>query len=150
MGLKSQSQLKAKFGNPTVDALGFERKWMKLWDIPDDINKAIPALPNKMYVNTYMVAPLEATFRALIAAGVHTEIRTYDGCFVIRKMRGLSSISLHSFGLAVDLNAAWNPLKGKVTWSKKFLQVWRDNLWTVGADWPTRTDGMHFQWDGWL
>ena len=29
----------------------FEGKWMKLWDIPSEINIDIPVLPNKIYCN---------------------------------------------------------------------------------------------------
>jgi hypothetical protein len=145
--MKTQKQLISLYGNPAEDQQTFERKWMVIWDIPDDINAKIKALPNKMYCHKALVAPLEKTFRALIAAGVHTEIKTYDGCFNVRKKRGLSTLSVHAFGLAIDLNAAWNPLGGKVTWSPAFIKVWRDLKWTCGTDWTTRKDGMHFQWD---
>lgn len=147
--MKTQAQLIARFGNPGEDAAKFEGKHMIVWDIPDDINAQIKPLPNRVYVNRVMVSPLENVLRALIAAKVHTEIKTFDGIFNVRKKRGLSTLSLHAFGLAIDLNAAWNPLGGKVTFSDKFLSVWRNAGWTVGADWK-RKDGMHFQWDRWV
>jgi hypothetical protein len=65
---------------------------------------------------------------------------------------------MHSFGIAIDMNAAWNPLlrgvhpnkrselrKEYVKWSEKFLDVWRRNGWDCGADWNTVLDGMHFE-----
>lgn len=145
--MKTQAQLIKLYGNPATNQPEFERNWMVIWDIPDDINAIIKPLPNRMYCHKALVVPLEKTFRALIAKGLHKEIRTYDGCFNVRKKRGLSTLSVHAFGLAVDLNAAWNPLGGKVTWSKEFVDVWRAQGWTCGADWTTRKDGMHFQWD---
>lgn len=145
--MKTQKQLIGKFGNPMIDNLTFERKWMTVWYVPEGIRKAIPALPARIYCNKLIALQLQETFYALIAAEVHAEIKTYDGCFNIRKKRGLSTISVHAFGLAIDLNAAWNQLGKKVTWSKEFLQVWRDTGWTLGADWTGRVDGMHFQWD---
>lgn len=145
--MKTQAQLIAKFGDPSIDNVTFERKWMVLWDVPEDINKAIPCLPNKIYCNKLLVEPLTITLRTLIYNNYHKEIKTWDGCFNIRKKRGLSSMSLHSWGLAIDINAAWNPLGGKVTFSKEFLRVWHDNKWTVGAYWIKRPDGMHFQLD---
>jgi hypothetical protein len=133
---------------------------MKVWVVPVDIREAIPALPARIYLNQVIEAPLEATLRELIVKGLHREIRTYDGCFVVRKQRGSNAISTHSFGLAIDLNAAWNPLvRGvtpatrkrlraeKVTFSEDFLDVWRKHGWNCGADWITLLDGMHFQWD---
>lgn len=153
-------QLIAKFGNPTTDQLRFERTWMVLWVVPSDIRSAIPALPARIYLNKQIQPHLERTLRALIAKGLHKQIQTYDGCFVVRKQRGSNAISRHSFGIAIDLNAAWNPLvrnvtaatrkklrAEKVTWSEEFLQVWRDNGWNCGADWVNSLDGMHFQYD---
>jgi D-alanyl-D-alanine carboxypeptidase len=139
-------QLKNKYGDPTVNQAGFERLNMMVWDIPQDINTAIPHLPNKVYINRAIQAPLEAALRAVIAEGV-------------RKQRGIAALSMHSFGIAIDMNAAWNPLvrgvtpetrealrKEKVTWSEKFLDCWRNVGWTCGADWNTVLDGMHFEW----
>jgi hypothetical protein len=147
--VKSQSQLIAKFGDPYKARLAFENKWMKVWIVPADIREAIPAIPAKIYLNKLIEAPLEKALRRLISLGLHEEIKTWDGCFNIRKKRGSSGISAHAWGIAVDINAATNPFKGKVTWSEKFLQVWRDIGWICGADWSVASkDGMHFQWEG--
>jgi hypothetical protein len=145
-------------GDPVANRQAFERNNMILWDVPQDINDAIKALPNKIYCNKRVVAPLEAAFRAVIAEGVQGEIKTWDGCFNVRKMRGKNILSMHSFGIAIDMNAAWNPLikvgvldreilkKQYVQWSEKFLNCWRSNGWTCGADWKTILDGMHFEY----
>lgn len=147
------------FGNPTIDRATFERKHMILYDLPQDINDAIKVLPNKIYLNKVIAEPLTKVFRDLIAKGLHTEIKTYDGCFNIRKQRGSQAISMHSFGIALDLNATWNPLIRNVSatnreakrqelvqWSEPFLQVWRDNNFECGADWMSVLDGMHFEY----
>lgn len=157
--MTTQQRIK-RFGNPVTNQLAFERQHMVVWNVPADIRQAIPALPARIYCNKVIVAPLETALRRCIAEGVHDEIRTYDGCFVVRKQRGSNAISTHSFGLAVDFNAAWNPLvrgvtpatrpalrKAKVQWSEKFLDCWRQTGWNCGADWNTVLDGMHFQWD---
>ncbi|MBO9617342.1 MAG: M15 family metallopeptidase [Dyadobacter sp.] len=147
--MKTQAQLIAKFGNPEINRLPFENKWMKVWIVPADIRKAIPAMPQKIYLNKLIEAPLDKTLRRLIALGLHEEIKTWDGCFNIRKKRGSGGISAHAFGIAVDLNAATNPFRGSVTWSAQFLKVWRDIGWICGADWSAASrDGMHFQWEG--
>lgn len=149
--MKTQTQLIKAMGNPYTARLKFEKKFMDLWDIPDDINKAIPALPNKLYINYLIIQPLEDTFRELIASGLHKEIKTFDGCFNVRVKRGSEGISTHAWGIAVDLNATWNPFRGKVTWSKKFLDVWRRNGWICGADWSEKSrDGMHMQGDNFI
>lgn len=131
-----------KFGEPTPK---FESKWMVLWDVPQEINDAIPALPNKIYCNKLLVTPLENAFRCLIQRGLHTELKTWDGCFNIRKKRGLASMSLHSWGIAIDLNAAWNGLGKTPTLSKEFVKCFTDNAFEWGGHWKGRPDGMHFQ-----
>src|SRR5215217_342963 len=146
--LKTQAELIKKFGNPYTNRAKFEKAWMDLWDIPEGINRAIPALPNKVYINFLLIAPFETVLRELIASGLHKEIKTWDGCFNIRTKRGSDGISTPAWGIAVDMNATWNPLRGKVTWSKAFLDVWRRNGWICGADWSAASkDGMHFQFE---
>jgi hypothetical protein len=122
----------------------FENKYMTLWDVPADINAAIPTIPNKIYCNRDMVGPLEKGLRNVIARGLAHEIKTWDGCFNIRNKRGLSSLSIHSWGGAFDINAAWNGLNKKPTMSKELVQCFID----AGLDWGgfwKRLDGMHFQ-----
>lgn len=143
------------YGNPFEDAEGFKKKHMTMWDIPKDINDAIRPLPNILYCNKAMVQPLEKVFRGLIEKGLHKEIKTFDGCFNIRKQRGSAAISKHSWAVAIDLNAHDNPFvkvqgnreelrKKVVKWSEPFLDVWRAEF-ICGADWNTLLDGMHFE-----
>ncbi len=125
-------------------SLKWQVQYMIMWDVPDDINNAIPALPNKIYCNKDMVAPLEKAFRNLIAAGKASELKTWDGCFNIRKVRGASSPSMHSWGVAIDVNAAWNGLNKIPQLSKAFVKSFKDAGFDWGGDWQ-RLDGMHFQ-----
>lgn len=141
--------------------LAWQSKNMIMWDVPANINSAMPTLPNRIYCNRDMVAPLEHAFRNLIANGVANELKTWDGCFNPRAMSGYEEkfkvamarkdydtaakyVSLHWFAVAVDLNAAWNQLKQKPTLSALFVKSFTD----AGFDWGgkfTRLDGMHFQ-----
>jgi hypothetical protein len=122
----------------------FEGNWMILWDVPSDINLAIPVIPNKIYCNKDLVAPLEKALRNVITRGLSKEIKTWDGCFNIRLKRGLSSLSLHSWAIAIDINAAWNGLGKVPTMSKELVQCFKDAGFEWGGDW-LRLDGMHFQ-----
>lgn len=134
-------QCYSKFGAPDID---FERKHMTLWDVPADINAAIQALPNKIYCNKAMVAPLEKAFRNLIKARKTKELKTWDGCFNVRKMRGLNSMSIHSWACAIDVNAAWNGLGKEPQLSPEFVKCFIDAGFDWGGTWQ-RKDGMHFQ-----
>lgn len=73
-----------KWGTPEA-TLQWEGKVLVLWDIPTSINDIIPSLPNRIYCNRLMVAPLEKAFRNLIERGYADELKTWDGCYNIRK-----------------------------------------------------------------
>jgi len=122
-----------------------ESKHMTLWIIPEDIRSASSVIPKKIYCNKLLVKPLESAFRALISTGHIDELKTFDGCFNIRQMRGGVSFSLHSWGIAVDVNAATNKFGGTPSLSEDFVKCFTDNGFDWGGHWKTTKDGMHFQ-----
>lgn len=115
---------------------------MIVWDIPTELE--IGVIPKKLYCNKDLVKPLEQAFRNLIKTDKVKELKTWDGCFNIRQKRGLSSMSLHSWGIAIDVNAAWNGLNKEPQLSKEFVKCFLDAGFEWGGTW-TRKDGMHFQ-----
>lgn len=144
--MKTTQDLLARYGNPVNNQKLFETKWMITWVVPDDIHIIIPHLPAHIYLNRDIAVSFEKILRKLIAANVHTEIRTWDGCFNVRSQVGSTTISRHSWGIALDMNAAWNKLYGKVSWSDTFLNICRNEPgWILGADFYSRKDGMHFE-----
>lgn len=132
----TSAQCLKKYGDPSLE------KGMVLWDIPTELE--IGVIPKRLYCNRDMVKPLEQAFRNLIATGYVKELKTWDGCFNIRKKRGLSSPSLHSWGVALDLNAAWNGFGSKPTLSTGFVKCFTDAGFDWGGVW-SKPDGMHFQ-----
>lgn len=143
------------YGNPCVDALTFEKKWMTIYNVRTDIKQAIPCLPSRLYLNKDLIAPLEQVLLKLISLGLHTEIITFNGIFNIRTQRGSNIPSVHAFALAIDLDASQNPFghsraediaAGLKPFSDAFLQVWRDCGFIDGADFcHGREDSMHFE-----
>ena len=144
------AQAKAKFGEPGMA----EGNYMLVWSVPADIRSALAhvrfsalgttGFPGKIYMNKQLKIPLEAALRNIITRGFGPEMKTWDGCYIIRNARGLSSWSMHSWGLAIDVNAATNRLGAKPLLSKGFVKSFTD----VGFDWGgiwSRPDGMHFQ-----
>jgi hypothetical protein len=99
---------------------------------------------HRIYGNWIMEAPLRRALGLLVARGLARELRTYDGCVNIRRMKGGSGYSMHSWGLAVDFNAGSNPFGGPVRFSKGFIKCFAESGFEAGALWNT-PDGMHFQ-----
>jgi hypothetical protein len=132
----TSAQALKKYGDPTKESS------MVLWDIPTELE--IGVLPKRLYCNKDMILPLTKAFKNLISTGCVKELKTWDGCFNIRKKRALTSMSLHSWGIAVDVNAAWNGLNMVPKLSAEFVKCFTDAGFDWGGTW-TRKDGMHFQ-----
>lgn len=137
--VSSQQALK-KYGNPKL--LATQSKNMVMWDVATELE--IGVIPKRLYCNKDIVIPLTNAFKNLIATGHVKELKTWDGCFNIREKRGLASMSLHSWGLAVDLNAFENQLNQIPKLSSGFVKCFKDAGFDWGGDWQ-RKDGMHFQ-----
>jgi hypothetical protein len=133
----SSKQCLAKFGEPSAS-----NKCMTLWDVPAELEIGI--IPKRIYCNRLMVEPLKKAFKNLIDTGAVKELKTWDGCFNIRKKRGLSTMSLHSWGLAIDVNAFENGLYQTPKLSPTFAKCFTDAGFDWGGTW-LRQDGMHFQ-----
>jgi hypothetical protein len=127
---------RARFGDPAKE------KGMVLWNVPEHLQ--IGAVPRRIYCNRLLVDPLARAFRCLIDKGLIDELRTWDGCFNIRSKRSSASPSLHSWGLAVDLNAAWNAQGKPPTLSPGFVACFLKAGFDWGGSWA-RPDGMHFE-----
>ena len=143
-----------KYGDPEL--LETQMKWMLTWQVPDDIQKAFAhvrfsavgtiGFPKKIFLNKDMQAPLEKALRNVIGRGLAQEMKTWDGCFIIRQKRGLKSMSLHSWGIACDINASENRMGQKPKLTPAFVKCFKDEAFDWGGDWQgSRTDGMHFQ-----
>jgi hypothetical protein len=116
---------------------------LTVWDIPTELE--IGFIPKKLYCNKDIIEPLSKAFKALIDTGKVDELKTWDGCFNIRMMRGIpNSYSLHSWGIAIDVNAFENQLNVPPKLSPEFVKCFKDNGFDWGGEWQ-RTDGMHFQ-----
>lgn len=126
-----------KYGRPTTGS-----PYLALWE-PEDLYRR-GAIPRKIYCNKDMVKPLRQAFSNLIARGHIDELKTWDGCFNIRAMRGGSSWSLHSWAIAIDVNASENPLGKTPVLSEGFVKCFTDAGFDWGGKWK-RPDGMHFQ-----
>lgn len=132
----TSAQAQKKYGNPELQS------HMVMWDVPGFLEVGV--IPKKLYCNRDLIQPLSKALQALISTGYVKELKTWDGCFNIRKKRGGSTMSLHSWGIAIDINAAWNCFGCTPKLSAGFVKCFTDNGFDWGGTW-TKADGMHFQ-----
>lgn len=127
-----------KYGKPTPD-----NKSLVLWDVPSELE--IGVIPKRIYCNKDLIIPLSNAFKCLIDTGHINELKTYDGCFNIRLIRGsLTEMSIHSWALAIDLNAFENGLNQIPKLSDGFVLCFKTSGFDWGGDFKRR-DGMHMQ-----
>jgi hypothetical protein len=115
---------------------------MLLWDVPTEYE--IGVIPKRLYCCKYMVEPLSQAFALIIQQGLVSELLTWDGCFNIRLKRNATTRSLHSWGVAIDINAAWNRMGKPPKMSAGLVKCFTDAGFDWGGKW-TSPDGMHFQ-----
>lgn len=125
-----------KYGDPSNE------RNMVMWDVPTELE--IGHIPKRIYCNKDMIGPLSQAFKNLIDRKVVGQLKTWDGCFNIRKKRGGATSSLHSWGIAIDVNAAWNGFGKKPTMSPEMVKCFTDAGFDWGGTWK-KPDGMHFQ-----
>lgn len=143
--MNAQQQLLAKYGPPDHDHIV---KFCSTWRIQQDF----PWFPVSAFlINNDFKALLYKAFKALEAAGLHTEIKTYDGCYNDRPVRGSSVASVHSWAAALDVNAKTNgmvvnptPEQRNGSWSDAFIATMKDAGVFFGGDFHARADPMHW------
>lgn len=137
---KAQRELYHLYGDPRVK--GWGNKWMVTWQVQQEF----PWFPAaKIWIHKDFRTRLRDAFKMLEHAGLHREIRTFDGCYNIRYVRGSNSaLSVHSWGAAIDLNATVNPLGSEGRWSSDFIRIMVNCRIFCGQNWIGRKDPMHF------
>lgn len=128
-----------QFGQPGT---AYQNKYCQVWHIQDDF----AWFPNhSIFINNDFKAKLFTAFTALQKANIQAEIKTFDGCYNERSVRGMDSTSLHAWAMAIDLNASTEVLgQLKANWSAQFVAIMKAAGIFWGGDFKSRKDPMHF------
>jgi hypothetical protein len=130
-----------------------------IWDVPPELE--IGVIPRRIYCNADMILVLTQAFKNLIVTGAVKELKTWDGCWNFRPIRGYEKkyesamkkgdidlavqyLSIHSWACAIDVNASENGLGKNPILSPVFVKCFTDAGMEWGGKWK-RPDGMHFQ-----
>ena len=91
-----------------------------------------------------MSAPLHNALTCVAKKGLDALLLTYNGCYCYRKRKGQDRLSMHAYGLAIDLNSHWNGKGRTPTMDPGIVKCFKESGFIWGGDWPV-PDGMHFQ-----
>jgi hypothetical protein len=85
-------------------------------------------------------------FARLQSAGLQEKITSLGGCFSFRPQRTGTKLSVHSWGIAIDLNPESNEQGSAGSMDVGVVGVFRDAGFERGGDWQGKVrDPMHFQ-----
>ena len=145
-----QSQVASIFGQPDENG-PFAQGYLRTMDFSEFADafahvKDFEGNPwsHKIYGNYVLEDPLRKALGLIVSRGLAGELHTYDGCFNIRRSKGGGIMSMHSWGLAVDFNAAENPYGGATQFSDDFIKCFAESGFESGSLWST-PDSRHFQ-----
>lgn len=145
-----------EYGNPFSASF---KKYLVMWDVPPSLE--IGVIPKRIYLHKSMIMPLHYAFKSLIETGRVKELKTWDGCYNPRPIRGYEKqwkrcemegmpqagakyLSAHAWGLAIDVNAFENQLGNKPKLTSGFVKCFTNQGFIWGGNFK-RLDGMHFE-----
>ena len=135
----AQLVLYTRYDDPRLP--GWENKWITNWHV----QQLHPWFPQQeVRIHKHFWPLLQDAFLELEKLGLYTEIKTFDGCHELASLPGSPVLSVHSWGAALDLNAADNPHGSLGTWSSEFIKVMEKNGIHCGQNWTGNKDPMHF------
>ncbi len=139
---------KLKYGDIVDGSWKDESKWCVLYQVPQGfdgwINSATGKPVERIYINREVVTALEEALTMVKTRGLSDQLKTFDGCFIVRSVRGdPSSLSCHSYACAIDINASTNKLGETPSMSAELVQCFTDAGFSWGGNFH-RKDGMHF------
>lgn len=153
MKVKSREEAVARYGplNLSNQTWANESQWLVSvdvshfgfpWTVMDTGKPAKHILCNKDM-------PLLKALQAVKDSGLGQLLKTFDGCFNIRAVRGSALFSTHAYGLGLDINAAENVL-GSTSRGfydhPDFVRCFTDQGFDWGGNFHGRKDPMHFSY----
>ena len=115
------------------------------WEASHIAIETVPIL-GSVKCNKLLFPQLRAALREIERKGLANEIHPdeYAGCYYPRFIAGTTTLSNHSFGLALDLNVPGNQRGTVGEMDRTVVSIFQKWGFTWGGDW-SYTDPMHFE-----
>ncbi len=145
----SSAKLKLTYGDPAYKPSGATSVYLESSWYANNIKRVNLPIVGAASCNVQMIDDLVAALTQVQKEGLAAKIdvanfRLAGGCYNPRRIRGSSSLSRHSYGIAVDFNTSTNAYGATPTMDMRIVEIFRSNGFAWGGGW-TRPDGMHFE-----
>lgn len=107
------------------------------------VTETVPIL-GELTCNKYMMPQLKAALAEVQRQGLADEIKYHVGCYYPRFIAGSTTLSNHSFGLAIDINSLENQRGTVGQMHPDVVAIFKYWGFAWGGDWEY-TDPMHFE-----
>jgi hypothetical protein len=123
----------------TLGRVGLPDSLVLGWDLSKSIRS--------FRAHNLLVDLFTRTFEQIHSAGLWHSVQTFDGAYNYRPKRGAPSLSVHSWGIAVDLNESTNERGTEGDMDTQLIEIFEANGFYWGGHWLGRSrDPMHFQY----
>jgi hypothetical protein len=114
--------------------------------VAENITTEVMPIIGPMTCNKAIFPQLRAALNDVVAQGLASALHPseYAGCYYPRFIAGTSTLSNHSFGLAMDFNVPGNQRGTVGEMNRTVVQIFKNWGFTWGGDWHY-TDPMHFE-----
>jgi len=126
----------------------FEKHFISRVPLPKEIRSAIGNSQKIKSIRCHrLLSPIfENVFTEICAHNLADYVHSIDGCFVFRPKRSGSGLSTHSWGIAIDINAACNKRGTAGDMNQDVVEIFKIAGFTWGGNWKgLNRDPMHFQ-----
>ncbi len=146
LAIPSGGSVAAAVGAFRYTVLGAERVAPEQsWVAAHIRTEQVPILGN-VTCHAVIIPQLRAALREVQSRGLAQEIhpQEYAGCYYPRYIAGTQQLSLHAFGIALDLNVSGNQRGSAGEMDRTVVEIFKKWGFAWGGDWGY-TDPMHFE-----
>jgi hypothetical protein len=145
------AELKARFGEFAL-RLPIGADWVTIdpaWVRRSIVSRPVPILGG-VTCHRRMIGPLRRAPEEISRRGLARLVDPgdYAGCYAPRRIPTSGTLSLHAWGLAIDINASRNPQGSPPNQDRRLVRIMERHGFSWGGRWPTVPDGMHFEFHG--
>ncbi|MCW2666312.1 MAG: hypothetical protein JWN57_1274 [Frankiales bacterium] len=118
-----------------------DARWVR-----ENIRTGTVPIMGRVTCHRLMLPQLRGALQEVVDRGLEASLNTYDGCYVPRfiERNPENSISLHTWGIAIDMDASTNYRGIRGTMHPEVVNIFKRWGFRWGGDWRY-TDPMHFE-----